>query len=124
VRAFAALPEAASLAAANKRVGNILKKVEGTVAAQVDIALLKEPAEIALNQTLATVKPQAEAAFARGDYTASLQALAALKNPVDAFFDGVMVNAEDIALRNNRQGLLATLHQAMNQVADISKLAA
>lgn len=124
VRAFAALPEAASLAAANKRVGNILKKVEGTVAAQVDTALLKEPAEIALNQTLATVKPQAEAAFARGDYTASLQALAALKNPVDAFFDGVMVNAEDIALRNNRQGLLATLHQAMNQVADISKLAA
>ena len=94
------------------------------MAAQVDIALLKEPAEIALNQTLATVKPQAEAAFARGDYTASLQALAALKNPVDAFFDGVMVNAEDIALRNNRQGLLATLHQAMNQVADISKLAA
>ncbi|RQO32890.1 glycine--tRNA ligase subunit beta [Herminiimonas sp. KBW02] len=124
VRAFAALPEAASLAAANKRVGNILKKVEGTVAAQVDTALLKEPAEVALNQTLASVKPQAEAAFARGDYTASLQALAALKNPVDAFFDGVMVNAEDVALRNNRQGLLATLHQAMNQVADISKLAA
>lgn len=124
VRAFAALPEAASLAAANKRVGNILKKVEGTVAAQVDTTLLKEAAEVALNQTLATVKPQAEAAFARGDYTASLQALAALKNPVDAFFDGVMVNAEDVALRNNRQGLLATLHQAMNQVADISKLAA
>ena len=124
VRAFAALPEAASLAAANKRVSNILKKVEGTVAAQVDTALLKEPAEVALNQTLATVKPQAEAAFARGDYTASLQALAALKNPVDAFFDGVMVNAEDVALRNNRQGLLATLHQAMNKVADISKLAA
>lgn len=124
VRAFAALPEAASLAAANKRVGNILKKVEGTVTAQVDTTLLKEAAEVALNQTLATVKLQAEAAFARGDYTASLQALAALKNPVDAFFDGVMVNAEDVALRNNRQGLLATLHQAMNQVADISKLAA
>ncbi|MES2025987.1 MAG: glycine--tRNA ligase subunit beta [Pseudomonadota bacterium] len=123
VRAFAALPEAASLAAANKRVGNILKKVDGEVAAKVDTALLKESAEVALNQTLATVKPQAEAAFARGDYTASLQALAALKNPVDAFFDGVMVNAEDVALRNNRLGLLATLHQAMNQVADISKLA-
>ena len=100
------------------------RQVEGTVAAQVDTTLLKEAAEVALNQTLATVKPQAEAAFARGDYTASLQALAALKNPVDAFFDGVMVNAEDVALRNNRQGLLATLHQAMNQVADISKLAA
>jgi glycyl-tRNA synthetase beta chain len=124
VRAFAALPEAASLAAANKRVGNILKKVEGDVAAKVDNALLKEAAEIALNQTLATVRPQADAAFARGDYTASLQVLAALKTPVDAFFDGVMVNADDAALRNNRLGLLATLHAAMNQVADISRLAA
>jgi glycyl-tRNA synthetase beta chain len=123
VRAFAALPEADSLAAANKRVGNILKKVDGAVSAKVDDALLKEPAEIALNQTLGTVKPQADAAFSRGDYTTSLQTLAALKMPVDAFFDGVMVNAEDIALRNNRLGLLATLHQAMNQVADISKLA-
>lgn len=123
VRAFAALPEAESLAAANKRVGNILKKVDGDVAAKVDAALLKESAEVALNQTLATVKPQADAAFARGDYTASLQALAALKTPVDAFFDGVMVNAEDAALRNNRLGLLATLHAAMNQVADISRLA-
>jgi len=123
VRAFAALPEAESLAAANKRVSNILKKVEGDVAAKVDPALLKEAAEIALNETLATVKPQADAAFARGDYTASLQVLAALKTPVDAFFDGVMVNAEDAALRNNRLGLLATLHQAMNRVADLSKLA-
>ncbi|HTH43564.1 MAG TPA: glycine--tRNA ligase subunit beta [Oxalicibacterium sp.] len=123
VRAFAALPEADSLAAANKRVGNILKKVDGEVAAKVDAALLKEAAETALNQTLATVKPQADSAFERGDYTASLQALAALKAPVDAFFDGVMVNAEDAALRNNRLGLLATLHQAMNRVADLSKLA-
>jgi glycyl-tRNA synthetase beta chain len=123
VRSFAALPEADSLAAANKRVGNILKKVEGEVAAKVDPALLKESAEIALNKTLASVKPDADAAFARGDYTASLQALAALKMPVDAFFENVMVNADDAALRNNRLGLLATLHQAMNQVADISKLA-
>ena len=123
VRAFAALPEAASLAAANKRVGNILKKVEGTVTAQVDIALLKEPAEAALNAALALAKPQADAAFERGDYAASLQALAALKAPVDAFFDTVMVNAEDAALRANRLGLLATLHAAMNRVADLSKLA-
>ena len=123
VRAFAALPEAPALAAANKRVGNILKKVEGEVVAKVDDALLKEAAEVALNQTLMAVKPQADAAFAHGDYSASLQALAALKTPVDAFFDGVMVNAEDAALRNNRLGLLATLHQAMNQVADLSKLA-
>jgi glycyl-tRNA synthetase beta chain len=123
VRAFAALPEAESLAAANKRVGNILKKVDGDVAATVDASLLKESAEIALNQTLTLVKPQADAAFERGDYTASLQALAALKAPVDAFFESVMVNADDAALRNNRLGLLATLHQAMNRVADLSKLA-
>ena len=123
VRAFAALPEAAALAAANKRVGNILKKVEGTVAAQIDERLLKEPAEVALNNALNDAKPRADAAFDRGDYTASLQALAALRTPVDAFFDGVMVNAEDFALRANRLGLLATLHAAMNRVADLSKLA-
>ena len=123
VRAFAALPEAASLAAANKRVGNILKKVEGEVTAQVDAALLKEPAEVALNAALAGAKPRADAAFECGDYAASLQSLAALRIPVDAFFNTVMVNAEDPALRTNRLGLLATLHAAMNRVADLSKLA-
>jgi glycyl-tRNA synthetase beta chain len=122
VRAFAALPEAASLAAANKRVGNILKKAEGTVAAKVDASLLKEAAEVALYQALEQVKNRADAAFAGGDYAGSLQSLAALREPVDAFFDAVMVNAEEAALRNNRLGLLAILHQAMNQVADISKL--
>ena len=122
VRAFAALPEATALAAANKRVGNILKKAEGEVTAQVDTALLKEAAEAALHRALLAVAPQAEAAFATGDYTASLQALAALRAPVDAFFDGVMVNADDPALKTNRLGLLATLHQAMNRVADISRL--
>jgi glycyl-tRNA synthetase beta chain len=124
VRAFAALPEAEALAAANKRVGNILKKVEGGVAAKIDNALLKEAAEVALAQALAEVKPVADAAFAKGDYAASLQSLAALKAPVDTFFNDVMVNAEDPALRANRLGLLATLHLAMNQVADISKLSA
>jgi glycyl-tRNA synthetase beta chain len=124
VRAFAALPEAEALAAANKRVGNILKKVEGGVAAKIDNALLKEAAEVALGQALAEVKPAADAAFAKGDYAASLQSLAALKAPVDTFFNDVMVNAEDPALRANRLGLLATLHLAMNQVADISKLSA
>jgi glycyl-tRNA synthetase beta chain len=123
VRAFSALPEAESLAAANKRVSNILKKVEGVVEAKVNPALLQEAAEAALNQALAHVAPQAETAFEQGDYTASLKALAALKAPVDAFFDDVMVNAEDPALRANRLGLLATLHQAMNRVADLSKLA-
>ncbi len=124
VRAFSALPEAAALAAANKRVGNILKKVEGAVEAVVDNALLKEAAEIALHDALVDVVPRADAAFVTGDYTESLSALAALRAPVDAFFDGVMVNADDPALRANRLGLLAKLHAAMNQVADLSKLSA
>jgi glycyl-tRNA synthetase beta chain len=124
VRAFAALPEAAALAAANKRVGNILKKVENPVEPTVDNALLKEAPEIALHDALIDVVPQADAAFVTGDYAESLQALAALRAPVDAFFDGVMVNADDPALRTNRLGLLAKLHVAMNKVADISKLSA
>ncbi|MBU1364023.1 MAG: glycine--tRNA ligase subunit beta [Gammaproteobacteria bacterium] len=124
VRAFAALPEAAALAAANKRVGNILKKVENPVEPTVDNALLKEAPEIALHDALVDVVPQADAAFVTGDYAESLQALAALRAPVDAFFDGVMVNADDPALRANRLGLLAKLHVAMNKVADISKLSA
>jgi len=123
VRAFSTLPEAPALAAANKRVGNILKKIEGEIKAEVSVALLQEAAEIALHQALVAVKPEADRAFEGGDYTASLQALAALKTPVDAFFDSVMVNADDLALRTNRQGLLAMLHQAMNRVADLSKLA-
>jgi glycyl-tRNA synthetase beta chain len=123
VRAFAALAESASLAAANKRVGNILKKVEGGVSGEVDAALLVEAAELALHQALGQIAPQADAAFASGDYTASLQALAALRVPVDAFFDSVMVNAEDAALRANRLALLGQLHAAMNRVADLSRLA-
>jgi glycyl-tRNA synthetase beta chain len=85
---------------------------------------LKEPAEGALNEALRSVKPKADVAFEQGDYTASLQTLAALKEPVDIFFDKVMVNADDLALRANRLGLLATLHAAMNRVADLSRLAA
>jgi glycyl-tRNA synthetase beta chain len=124
VRSFAALPEAAALAAANKRVGNILKK-EG-IGANVDAVngkLLKEPAEQALHQALSKIAPKADAAFKTGDYTGSLQALAALRAPVDEFFDNVMVNVEDAPLRANRLALLSQLHQAMNRVADISKLA-
>lgn len=123
VRAFANLAEAPALAAANKRVGNILKKVEGEVKAEVNSNLLQEPAEIALNEALSQVKPVADSTFESGDYTTSLKSLAALKAPVDAFFDNVMVNAEDAALKANRLGLLAVLHQAMNRVADLSKLA-
>ncbi len=123
VRTFAELAEAPALAAANKRVSNILKKVEGEVQAQVNASLLQEPAELALNTALSKVKPEADKLFEGGDYTASLKALAALKAPVDDFFDNVMVNADDPALKANRLGLLAILHQAMNRVADLSKLA-
>jgi len=122
VRAFAALPEAAALAAANKRIGNILKKAQ-EVDAHVSEVLLKEPAEQALYAAMKQVVPQANAQFEAGDYTASLKTLAALRAPVDAFFDDVMVNAEEMDLRLNRQGLLKSLHDAMNRVADLSRLA-
>ncbi len=124
VRAFASLPEAENLAAANKRVGNILKKVEGGVPARVEPALFKESAETALHDALKQIQPQADDAFDSGDYTASLQVLAGLKGPVDAFFDGVMVNSDDPALKANRLALLNQLHQTMNRVADLSRLAA
>ena len=123
VRAFAALPEAASLAAANKRIGNILKKSEQAVEARVDAALLQESAEKDLAGALAQVQSLSDAFFHNGEYAASLRELATLRAPVDAFFDGVMVNAEDPALRANRLGLLKTLHEAMNRVADLSRLA-
>ncbi len=122
VRVFAALPQAQALAAANKRIGNILKKVE-EVDAHVSQVLLKEPAEIALFAAMNLVLPQAQTQFEAGDYTDSLQTLAALREPVDAFFDGVMVNAEELDLRLNRQGLLKSLQVAMNRVADLSRLA-
>lgn len=123
VRAFARLPEAPALAAANKRIGNILKK-SPEADAHVTEGLLREPAEQALYQAMQQVVPQADAQFAAGDYTASLQTLAALRAPVDAFFDGVMVNAEEADLRLNRLGLLAALHRAMNRVALLERLAA
>jgi len=120
---FRRLDEAAALAAANKRVGNILKKSAERPPVAVDAALLREKDEIALHGALAEVGPRADARFASGDYAASLKELAALRDPVDAFFDSVMVNAEDPALRANRLALLAGLHAAMNRVADLSKLA-
>ena len=123
VRAFAALPESAALAAANKRITNILKKA-GEVDAHVNTALLQEDAEKALHAVMQQLLPHSEAQFKAGDYAASLQTLAALRAPVDAFFEGVMVNAEEMDLRLNRQGLLKALHAAMNRVADLSRLAA
>ena len=118
VRAFAALPEAPALAAANKRIGNILKKTDA-VDAHVSEILLKEPAEKVLYAAMQDIVPKANSQFEAGDYTASLQALAALRAPVDAFFEHVMVNAEQIDLRLNRLGLLTSLYAAMNRVADL-----
>lgn len=121
VRAFLQLPEAASLAAANKRIGNILKKSD-RVPDAFDATLLLEPAEQALGTAFSSLRPGAEALLAQGDYTAMLCALAPLKLPVDRFFDEVMVNVDDERLRANRLGLLGQLHGTMNRVADLSKL--
>src|SRR5450830_1748005 len=123
VQAFAALPEAEALASANKRITNILKKIEGGVSGTVHSTLLREAAEQALYAAMQELKPQVDAAYARGDFSAALKALAQLRQNVDTFFTDVMVNAEDEQLRNNRQALLAELHQMLNRVADISKLA-
>ncbi len=122
VRAFAALPESSALAAANKRISNILKKADD-VDAHVSTVLLVELAEKNLYAAMQGVLPQAQSQWEAGDYTASLQSLAALRAPVDAFFEDVMVNAEELDLRLNRLGLLKSLHLAMNRVADLSKLA-
>ncbi len=124
VRAFAALPESSSLAAANKRIGNILKKSDVAATAALDESLLVEPAEKALANALRSAGPLADKLLDNGEYTASLRELAVLKAPVDAFFDSVMVNADDPALRANRLALLHSLHTSMNRVADLSKLAA
>jgi len=123
VRAFAALPQAEALAAANKRITNILKKTDVAVGA-VQTQLLKEDAERALHQAVASSEPHVHDAFARGDFTTALKTLAGLREAVDTFFDGVMVMADDTALRDNRLALLGELHGLMNRVADISKLAA
>ncbi|MEO8186630.1 MAG: glycine--tRNA ligase subunit beta [Burkholderiaceae bacterium] len=121
VRAFMALPEAESLAAANKRIGNILKKADDVPTA-FESALLLEPAERSLGEAFSAVRPWAEQLYASGDYSAMLKSLAPLKLPVDRFFDEVMVNVDDAKLRANRLGLLAALRTTMNRVADISKL--
>jgi glycyl-tRNA synthetase beta chain len=123
VRAFMQLPEAESLVAANKRIGNILKKADA-IQADFDPARLFEPAERELSTAYAKVRPVADALFVKGDYTGMLKSLAPLKLPVDRFFDDVMVNVDDVALRNNRLALLASLRATMNRVADLSRLSA
>jgi glycyl-tRNA synthetase beta chain len=122
VRAFAGLPEAESLAAANKRIGNILKQA-GSVAPAFDAALLSLPQEKDLAATFGRLRPQVDKSLSALDYTTALKALASLKAPVDAFFDKVMVMDKDPKVRDNRIGLLATLHATMNRIADLSKLA-
>jgi glycyl-tRNA synthetase beta chain len=126
VRAFASLPEAASLAAANKRVANILKQAEAKgesfIQAQPDV--FKEQAERDLFDALKQASGKATPLFQKGDYTGYLKTFAVLKSPVDAFFDSVMVMVDESAVRQNRLALLADLRQEMNRVADISKLAA
>ncbi|MNC85651.1 Glycine--tRNA ligase beta subunit [compost metagenome] len=126
VRAFSKLPEAESLAAANKRVVNILKQAEakGEKYANVGLDELKEPAERALFESLRAASERATPLFNQGDYTGYLRTFAVLKLPVDVFFDKVMVMVEDRDLRKSRLALLADLRSEMNRVADISRLAA
>jgi glycyl-tRNA synthetase beta chain len=119
---FSALPEAEALAAANKRVGNLLKKADDTLP-PFDPALLSEPAERALADAIARLAPRSEAALAAGDFTGSLAILAQARQAVDQFFTDVMVMADDPRVRANRLSLLQSLHALMNQVADLSRLA-
>lgn len=121
VRSFATLPEAQSLAAANKRIGNILKKANATHYA-LDPARLSDAAEKALAAALLALRPGAEALYEKRDYAGMLRSLASLRGPVDAFFTDVIVMAEDAAVRANRLALLCELHTLMNRVADLSKL--
>jgi glycyl-tRNA synthetase beta chain len=122
VRAFSAMPEAESLAAANKRIGNILKQAKA-VPSEFDPALMVLPEEKLLATTFSRLRPDVDKAFRALDYTSALKALAALKAPVDAFFDKVMVMDKDARVRDNRIGFLGTLHGTMNRIADLSKLA-
>ncbi|WP_217515988.1 glycine--tRNA ligase subunit beta [Vibrio metschnikovii] len=119
---FRELEAAEALAAANKRVGNILAKFAGQLPAEVDLALLQEPAEKALAQDVAVMSEALEPVFASGDYQQALSQLASLREPVDAFFDNVMVMADDEALKQNRLTLLNDLRNLFLQIADISLL--
>ena len=124
VRQFSQLEEATALAAANKRIGNILKKVDFAIPEKVNPSLFKLDAEKALAQALDEVMPTVQSAFKAGNFTLALQSFASLRHQVDGFFNDVMVMDPDTALRDNRLALLSEMHQAMNRVADIGKLAA
>lgn len=122
VRAFSQMEEAQALAAANKRIGNILKKSTEAIK-EVDAALFEEDAEKTLFDALVAVEPQVQSLYAEGAYTDVLKLLAPMKAPVDKFFEDVMVNVENEAIRQNRLALLARLHRTMNLVAELSRLA-
>jgi glycyl-tRNA synthetase beta chain len=127
IRSFSSLPESASLAAANKRIANILRQAEGkgeSYPPNADISGLKEPAESALFDALEKAKRSAVPLFDSGDFAGYLKTFASLKGPVDSFFDKVMVMVDDGELRRNRLALLADMRKAMNRFSDISKLAA
>jgi len=123
VQAFATLPEAAALSAANKRIVNILKKSGAEAAAVVDRARLADGAEHDLYVAFQRLAPQVEADYGSGDFTGALKALATARPAVDRYFDDVMVMADDPAIRANRLALLRGVAATMNRVADISKLA-
>ena len=122
VRAFSQMEEAQALAAANKRIGNILKKSTEAIK-EVDATLFEEDAEKTLFDALVAVEPQVQSLYAEGAYTDVLKLLAPMKAPVDKFFEDVMVNVENEAIRQNRLALLARLHRTMNLVAELSRLA-
>ena len=124
VRAFAALPESASLASADKRVRNILAKSDNAHGHELKPQMLTDAAELALFEAIGDIGPRAAKAYGDGDFEAALLMLASLKQPVDRFFDEVLVNADDPAVRSNRLGLLSSLHEPMNRIANLSKLAA
>ena len=123
IRGFTQLSEAAQLAAANKRISNILKKIEGQPAQNVQVQLLRLPAEANLYKALETLSPKLDQQFKNQEFMTLLQSLAVLSQPIDQFFADVMVMDDDLQLRQNRIALLSQLHQKMNLVADIGKLA-
>ena len=123
VRAFAAMPQAEALAAANKRIGNILKKAPKADSSQFSAAKMTLAAEKNLHLSMAQNVTQADDFYAQKNYTDALKTLAALREPVDLFFNDVMVNDPDEDIRRNRLGLLSQLHDSMNRVADLSRLA-
>jgi glycyl-tRNA synthetase beta chain len=123
VKTFEALPEAAALSAANKRIVNILRKSGSEAAPAVDRSVLADGAEQDLYLTFQRLTPQVEDDFGRGDFASALRVLAAAKPAVDRYFDDVMVMAEDPSIRANRLALLRGVADTMNRVADISKLA-